>query len=286
MITAFVFPGQGSSPHPRDLLAAQATPRGQALLEVAAREADLESVSHFHARGGIALERASVLCPLLVALGLAQLPELERPSTGGDVVLLGHSLGELSALSAAGAIEASDAISLAAERGRALDAAASARPSGLYAVERSDVERALALGEGPIAVALDNADDEVVLGADDPTLRRLAERVPGRRLRVAGAFHTELMLPARAALASALRRVRVGPPKRPVLSAVTLRFLESPDEVATALLEGITRPVRFREALGLLASLGQVDAQILPPFGSVQALVRKNLGNATKWIPS
>jgi [acyl-carrier-protein] S-malonyltransferase len=286
MITAFVFPGQGSFPHPRDLRAAQATTRGRALVEIAAREAELGSVSHFHARGGLALERASVLCPLLVALGLAQLPELEGASSARGVVLLGHSLGELSALAAAGAIEASDAITLAAERGRALDAAASAHPSGLYALARPDLERALALGEGQIAVALDNAEDEVVLGADDHTLRRLAERIPGRRLHVAGAFHTELMRPARAALASALRRVRVGPPRRPVLSAVTLRFLESPGEVATALLEGITKPVRLREAMSLLASLGRVDALILPPFGAVQALVRKNLGNATKWMPS
>lgn len=286
MITALVFPGQGSLPHPRDLRAAQATPRGRALLELAAREAELADPSQFHARGGRALERASVLCPLLVALGLAQLPELAGPTASAGVVLLGHSLGELSAVAAAGAVEPCDAIAIAAVRGRALDEAASARPSGLYALDRADVERALALGEGKVAVALDNADDEVVLGAGDPELRRLATQIPGRRLRVAGAFHTELMRPARAALASALRRVHVASPRRPVLSAVTLRFLESPDEVASALLEGITKPVRFREAMGLLASLGEIDARILPPFGAVQALVRKNLGNATQWIAS
>lgn len=286
MITAFVFPGQGTIPHPRDLEAARATARGRALLELAAREAELADASQFHARGGLALERAAVLCPLLVALGLAELPELARPAASAGVVLLGHSLGELSAVAAAGAVEACDAIAIAASRGRALDEAASARPSGLYALDRSQLERALELGEGQVAVALDNADDEVVLGAEAGALQHLAERVPGRRLRVAGAFHTELMLPARAALAEALRRVRMASPRRPVLSAVTLRFLESPDEVAAALLEGITKPVRFREALGLLASLGQVDAQILPPFGAVQALVRKNLGKATKWIAS
>jgi len=67
---------------------------------------------------------------------------------------------------------------------------------------------------------------------------------------------------------------------------MTLHFLESPDKITTTLLQNITQPIQFQETLNLLTTLNQIDTLILPPFDTIQTLVRKNLDNATKWIPS
>ena len=281
MTTLIVFPGQGHAPDRATLARAALhearSARGGGHLARAARAAGLHDAAEFLAAGGRALDAAAVVSPLVVAVGLTALDTLEDEGRG-DVTLLGHSLGELTADAAAGALRAADAIAIAAARGRALDAAAASSPGALVAIDPADLPRARGATGGRVAVALDNAPDELVLGGSLEAIAAVVRTVPARRLRVAGAFHTELMRPARDALARALDAVSFSTPRRPLWSAVTAARLDDGDAVRDALLEGITGPVRFRETLAAALAEGATRVAIAPPVAAVRALVRRCAG--------
>src|SRR5690606_19623785 len=103
--------------------------------------------------------------------------------------------------------------------------------------------------------------------------------VTARRLHVAGAFHTDLMSPARATLARALDAVPITAPRRPLWSAVAAARLGDADAVRAALLDGVTRPVRFRETLIAALAEGASRVAIAPPVAALRAIVRRAAGH-------
>jgi len=266
-LTAIVFPGQGSQTQGMRDLVADARPD---LLEAAH---DAVGEDPFAAVGtGSRFDQPAILCASLAAWSA-----LGRPS--GDA-FAGHSLGEITALAAAGALDEEAAVALVALRGRLMDEAAAGRPGGMLALLGADPEQARALAEAHgLAVANDNGAGQTVLAGDgeqvDAALADAGERgLRAQRLKVAGAFHSPAMATAREPFAAALAQVDLRPTDVPVLSCVTAApFADPRAELAAAL----TSPVRWREVVLALHARG-VTRFVEPGPGKVlSGLVRRTL---------
>jgi len=242
MTTAVLFPGQGSQePDMRDRVAAARPDLLDAL------EAAVGCDPFARVEDGTAWAQPAIFAACLAAWAERE-PGAEPPAW-----LAGHSLGELTALTVAGALGERDAIALVALRGRLMQ---NAPEGGMLAVMRTGAaEAAPALAaEHGLSVANDNAPMQVVLSGPLDALPAASEAAAAAGLKpmdlpVAGAFHSPLMEPAVVPFRAALDDVVIHAPGIPVLSCVTLAPVEGPGGVRDVLANGIVRPARFREAM-------------------------------------
>ncbi len=207
---------------------------------------------------------------------------MQRPAELRPIALAGHSLGELSALVAAGALDRSAGLELAVRRG-ALMAAGGEGEEGMLAVLGGEPEQVDELaGAHGVVVANDNAPGQAVLAGslarlDEASVAARERGLRAIKLDVAGAFHSPAMAPAVEPFRAALDRVEIARPAIPVISGSTARPFS---DVRGELAEAIVRPVRWREAM---LALGERGAERFVDFGpgSVLAgLVRRNLPGA------
>lgn len=215
--------------------------------------------------------------PALFLCSMAQWASSDREE---PLAAAGHSLGEYAALTAAGAIVFEDALRLVDARAQAMAGAAQRQPGGMVALlggERDDVyELAFALG---LSMANDNAPGQIVLSgaidAVDEAVRR-ADTIGcrARKLDVGGAFHSPLMAPAADALRQALDDTPVHEPAFPVLSNGSTRPFE---DIRSELAENLLKPVRWREILLELQSMGATDFVECGPGRVLQGLVKRTL---------
>jgi [acyl-carrier-protein] S-malonyltransferase len=203
------------------------------------------------------------------------------------VALAGHSLGELSALVAAGALEPAAGLELAVARGE-LMAAAGDGAEGMLAVLGGEEQLAAALAQDHgVVLANDNAPGQVVLAGSLQRLRaaRDAARERGARaimLDVAGAFHSPAMASAVEPFRAALDRVQVSEPAIPVICGWSARpFADVRAELAAA----IVQPVRWRATMLTLAGLGAEAFVDFGPGNVLARLVRRNLPDARALDP-
>lgn len=173
--------------------------------------------------------------------------------------LLGHSLGEYTALVAGRSISFRHGLALVAARGTAMQRAGARSAGGMAAVLGLDLERVEAIARSrQVTVANDNSPRQVVVSGDPHALTVLADQVrtEGGRcvlLPVEGAFHSTAMLPAADALSRALFTIEIRTPSIPVISNVSARPYRAPGEIRRLLETQLTGRVRFREcALYLL----------------------------------
>lgn len=203
--------------------------------------------------------------------------------------MAGHSLGEISALVAAGALEAEDGLRLVAARGRLMEEAAEETGDGgmlaVRARDRAPVEE-VAAATG-LSLANDNAPDQLVLSgasaALDEAERVLGERkVRAKRLPVAGAFHSPLMAPAVEPFRELVSQIRVSEPGIPVMSCVTAApFVD----IRGQLVEAITRPVRWTGVLRALQAHGATQFVETGPGRVLSGLTRKTLDGVEAEAP-
>ena len=203
----------------------------------------------------------------------------------------GHSLGELAALVAAGALDLADGLRLSVLRGELMAAAAERDGDGgmLALIGASQAQcDALLVGHAGIVLANDNAPGQVVLAGAGGRLRELAADARGQGLRalvldVAGAFHSPAMAPAVEPFAAALADVEFDFPRARVVSCASAApFVDIRGELAQA----IVKPVRWRETMSTLAGLG-ADAFLDYGPGRVLArLVPRNLPGARSLEPA
>lgn len=227
------------------------------------------------------LTRTEYAQPALFALSYALWEELRAALPGLPTAAAGHSLGEYSALTAAGVIDYDDALEVVAERGRAMAAASDLEPSGMAALLGADLAACEAVcarrrqDGGRLFVANINAPGQVVVAggaADLAWLESEASSLGLRRvvpLKVAGAFHSPFMRPAAARLTTALDGVSFHPAAFPVWANVTGRPLARGDEAET-LIEQVVAPVRFAQTLEGMAAIG-IDLFIHVGPGDVTA---------------
>ena len=272
MRTAALFPGQGSQPS--DLRGTLARLRPD-LLELAL--AELGDDAFERAAESTAYAQPAIYCASLAGWSLV--------GPGRVDVLAGHSLGELSAITAAGAIDEASGLRLAALRGRLMESAAEAAAGegGMLALSvNSDVGAALARGFG-LTVANDNSPDQVVLSGERDWLDVLAEDVGPAGVRtkllpIAGAFHSPAMASARDEFSRALERTPVDEPRIPVFSCMSAAPMDDP---RCRLTQGLTNRVRWRETLVALRDRG-VDSFIeVGPGRVLTGLVKRTLADVT-----
>ncbi len=208
----------------------------------------------------------------------------ERAACVRPIALAGHSLGELSALVAAGSLAQSDGLRLAVRRGELMALSSAGREEGMLALLGASEElvASLAAAHG-LALANHNAPGQAVLAGASERLRaaRAAARSQGARailLDVAGAFHSASMAAAVGPFRAELDRVQISPPAIPVISAASARpFVDVRAELA----EAIVRPVRWRATMLTLAELGAEEFVDFGPGEVLARLVARNLPDAT-----
>src|SRR5215212_8654166 len=198
-------------------------------------------------------------------------------------VMAGHSLGEITALVAAGALAADDGLRLVAARGRFMqDAAEETGDGGMTAVRAREGNRetiAEVAAASDVAIANDNAPDQLVLSGAVTALDRaeadLKERgVRGKRLPVAGAFHSPLMEPAVEPFRAVVDSVEFGEPRVPVMSCVTAQPFEN---ISRELVRALTEPVRWLDVVRALDARGVTEFVETGPGGVLTNLVNKSL---------
>ena len=267
--TALLFPGQGSqTPDMRETVERQRPD----LLGLALEEVGLDL-----------FERASDgtrwAQPALYCAALAGADELDVEAG----FMAGHSLGEITALVAAGAIGADDGLRLVAARGRLMqEAAETTGDGGMTAVRARDDNRdaiAEVAAEADVAIANDNAPDQLVLSgavsALDHAEALLKERgIRGKRLPVAGAFHSPLMEPAVEPYRAVVEAIDIAEPSVPVYSCVTA---EPFDDIRERLVEALTHPVRWLQVVRALDERGVTDFVETGPGHVLTNLVKKSL---------
>ena len=281
MKVAFAFPGQGSQDVGMGKAFAEAYPEARAVYDQAADALGFD-VARVCFEGPIEeLTETEVQQPALVTTSLACLRALETTGIRADVVV-GHSVGEYSALAAAGVVSDRDAVALVGARGKATAAAARERPGAMAAVlglEDAQVE-ALCAEVGNVWPANYNCPGQLVVsgepGAVDRLLEAAAEAGARRtvKLRVGGAFHSPLVAGGAERLRPAVEAVAMRDPAPPFMSTVTAA-LEPAARIPAILLEQLTAPVRSTHAVAALVREGVEVVVEVGPGQVLAGLVRR-----------
>jgi [acyl-carrier-protein] S-malonyltransferase len=235
-----------------------------------------------------AIKDTAVTQPLVVAMSLFVARELgglpgpvvHSPQAGRDVVIAGHSVGELTAAALAGVLSVEAAIALTAVRGRAMAAACAQTPTGMSAVLGGDPdELQAALDQHGLSAANYNGGGQVVVAGPLDGLAALKAEPPAKArvmpLSVAGAFHTSYMAPAREELAGLVDGLRPADPSRLLLSNADGAAVSSGAEALSRLVSQVTSPVRFDSCLATMRDLGVTAVLELPPAGALVGLAKR-----------
>jgi [acyl-carrier-protein] S-malonyltransferase len=273
MVRAFIFPGQGS----------QAVGMGKALADAFAParevfqevdEALSQRLSRLMWEGPesdlVLTENAQ---PAIMAASMAVIRVLEREA-GLDLakharLVAGHSLGEYTALCAAGAFTLGDAARLLKSRGQAMQQAVPVGEGGMSALLGAEIEQAEELAKecaaatgGICVVANDNAPGQVVISGTKAAIDKAPEIAKARGIKramvlnVSAPFHSPLMQPAADKMREALAKVAIRPPAVPVVANVTAAEVSEPEMIRRLLVEQITARVRWRESVLAFRTLG------------------------------
>ncbi|MGW6694853.1 ACP S-malonyltransferase [Rhodococcus sp. NPDC054953] len=225
----------------------------------------------------------AVTQPLVVASALLAFEELERRGqVPADLVVAGHSVGELAAAAIAGVISADDAVALAALRGSEMAKACALEPTGMSAVLGGDEDSVLArLAELDLEPANRNAAGQIVAAGLLTQLEELAANPPEkarvRALPVAGAFHTRFMAPAQDAVTAAAARIVPQDPTRTLLSNADGQPVTSGADALTKLAAQVTRPVRWDLCSAYLRDAAVSAVAELPPAGTLVGIAKREL---------
>jgi [acyl-carrier-protein] S-malonyltransferase len=271
MTAAFTFPGQGSQAVGMGKALAEAFPAAKAVFdEVDAALSERLSATIWDGPGET-LQLTQNAQPALMAVSLAALRALESEA-GFSVVrdaafVAGHSLGEYSALAAAGSLSITDTARLLRTRGLAMQKAVPVGVGAMAALLGLDYEAAVAVAseaaQGQVCQAAnDNGGGQVVVSGDKAAVDRAVEIAKTRGakramlLPVSAPFHCKLMQPAADVMAEALAGVVINKPASPLVSNVLASAITDPDEIRRRLVEQVTGTVRWRESVAYMAGQG------------------------------
>jgi [acyl-carrier-protein] S-malonyltransferase len=271
MTTAFIFPGQGSQTVGMGRALVDAFPAARAVFEEV-DEALGDKLSTIIFEGpDDALTRTRNAQPALMAVSIAALRALEGEGVSVKkhaAYVAGHSLGEYSALAAAGSFSIGDTARLLRIRGDAMQKAvpegvgAMAALLGLDLSAAEAVAKEAATADEVCEVANDNAPGQVVVSGHKAAVERatvIAKTAGAKRallLAVSAPFHCALMEPAAEVMANALAGTKIHPPVVPLVANVLARPLSDPTEIRQRLVEQITGTVRWRQSMAWLGENG------------------------------
>ncbi len=295
MTRAFVFPGQGAQAVGMGKAFADAYPAAKAVFDEV-DDALGEKLSALIWDGPIdALTLTANAQPALMATSLAAMAALK--AEGVDVTsaafVAGHSLGEYSALCAAGALSLTDTTKLLRIRGTAMQEAVPVGEGAMAAILGLDIEAVREVAEkaaehGEICEAAnDNDPAQVVISGHKAAVERAAEiaKEAGARralmLPVSAPFHCALMAPAAAAMANALDDVDVSEPVVPVVANVCAHAVDGPTLIRNYLVDQVTGSVRWRESVQWMTEYGVTEFVEVGAGKALSGMIRRISPDAT-----
>jgi [acyl-carrier-protein] S-malonyltransferase len=234
--------------------------------------------------------------PALMAVSLAAMQVLGTEAgvvIGRDAAFVaGHSLGEYSALAAAGALSLADTARLLRLRGQAMQKAVPAGVGAMAALLglEFDAARAVAAeaaGDEVCEAANDNGAGQVVVSGNKAAVERAVEIAKARgakramMLPVSAPFHCALMKPAADVMAQALATVAIAKPRPPLVANVVARAIADPAEIAQRLVEQVTGTVRWRECIAFMAAAGTTRFYEIGAGKVLSGLARRIVDGAT-----
>lgn len=288
MTTAFVFPGQGAQTIGMGKALAEAYPAAQAVFD----EVDAalgEKLSALIWEGDIeTLTLTQNAQPALMATSMAAMRALEAEGVAitQAAFVAGHSLGEYSALAAAGALSVGDTARLLRTRGLAMQSAVPVGQGAMAAILGLDLaavrEVAAEAAQGEVCQAAnDNDPTQVVVSGTKAAVERAAEiaKAKGAKravmLPVSAPFHCALMQPAADAMAEALAGVEIKAPAVPLVANVRAEAVSDPDLIRQLLVEQVTGSVRWRESVEYMAAQGVTEIWEIGAGKALSGMVRK-----------
>ncbi|WP_158964701.1 ACP S-malonyltransferase [Chachezhania sediminis] len=288
MTRAFVFPGQGAQAIGMGKALADAYPAARAVFD----EVDAalgESLSALIWDGEIeTLTLTQNAQPALMATSLAAMKALEAEGVTVEAAayVAGHSLGEYSALAAAGAISIADTARLLRTRGQAMQAAVPVGVGAMAALLGLDMDTARevaaeAAGDEVCQAANDNDPAQVVVSGHKAAVERAVEiaKAKGAKravlLPVSAPFHCALMEPAAKVMANALDDVDIVAPKVPLIANVLAEPVSDPETIRSLLVDQVTGAVRWRESVLSMAELGVTEIWEIGAGKALSGMIRR-----------
>ncbi|MCV7092832.1 ACP S-malonyltransferase [Mycobacterium interjectum] len=230
----------------------------------------------------------AVTQPLVVANTLLAHQELTRRGlfSGADIIVAGHSVGEIAAYAIAGVLAADEAVALAATRGAEMAKACALEPTGMSAVLGGDEAEVLSrLEDLELFPANRNAPGQIVAAGPLSSLEKLAEDPPAkarvRALGVAGAFHTKYMAPALDGYAAAAAAVVTAEPTATLLSNRDGKPVASAAAAMDTLVAQLTQPVRWDLCTEYLRAHDVTAIVEFPPAGTLTGIAKRELRGVT-----
>jgi [acyl-carrier-protein] S-malonyltransferase len=288
MTLAFVFPGQGAQAIGMGQALAAAYPEAKAIFDEV-DEALGENLSTLIWEGDIeTLTLTQNAQPALMATSMAAMRALEAEgvSIAQAAFVAGHSLGEYSALAAAGAISVADTARLLRTRGQAMQSAVPVGEGAMAAILGLDLEAvrvvALEAAQGEVCQAAnDNDPTQVVVSGTKAAVERaavIAKEKGAKRavmLPVSAPFHCALMQPAADVMAEALAAVEIKTPAVPLIANVRADAVSDPAEIRQLLVEQVTGSVRWRESVQVMAARGVTEFWEIGAGKALSGMIRK-----------
>lgn len=277
-----MFPGQGiTAPQVADALAAggKLAQRAEEILALPLRR-DVGRI----ARRTKAVLPTRLAQPAIVVASLARW--ISRDDRDSFSLLTGHSLGQISALAAGGAISLRSALTLVAERARLMERAALAEPGGMMALLGMEVTAAEEIAtRAGACVANDNAPGQLVLSGPDQALAdaAAAARAGGGRairLQVSGPFHSVAMSIVEKEFRDVVMMTEIRSPRIQLISDMTARPMVAPGEIRRRLVEQLTGRVRWRDCIENAIAAGATDLIDIGPGEVLSGLAKRC------WVPS
>jgi len=295
MARAFVFPGQGSQDVGMGKALADAFPVARAVFDEVddALSQKLSAVMWDGPKETLTLTENAQPALMAVSMAVMRVLETDKGFSLKDKVkyVAGHSLGEYSALAAAGAFSLADAARLLKLRGQAMQKAVPVGQGGMAALLGVGMDVAVkvaqAAAQGDVCqVANDNEPTQVVLSGHKTAIDRVGEVGKGLGVRravplpVSAPFHCALMQPAADAMAEALGHVKISRPVVPLVANVVASAISDPAEIRRCLVEQVTGTVRWRECVAFMAANGITDFYEIGSGKVLAGLVKRTAASA------
>ena len=281
-MNAYIFPGQGAQFSGMGLDLYENSPLAQELFEKA------NNILGFHITDIMFEGSAEDLKETKVTQPAIFLHSVILAKTLGDTfkpdMVAGHSLGEFSALVAAGALTFEDGLRLVSQRAQAMQKACELQPSTMAAVlglEDDIVEKICTTTEGVVVAANYNCPGQLVISGEVDAINKACEALKdagARRalvLPVGGAFHSPLMEPAREELAAAIENTTFSKPNCPIYQNVTATAITDENEIKANLISQLTAPVRWTQSVQQMIKDGATLFTEVGPGKVLQGLVKK-----------
>ncbi|WP_068396462.1 acyltransferase domain-containing protein [Kribbia dieselivorans] len=280
----FVAPGQGSQT-PGFLAPWLELPGARARMEWFSAVAGIDLVAHGTTSDEETIKDTAVAQPLIVASGLISLLAVfSHPAEGFRLVGAGagHSVGEITAATAAGVISAEQAMVLVRERGNAMAAASAVTPTGMSAVIGGNEDEVIAaIEKHGLTPANRNGANQIVAAGTMEQLAAFAADAPAKArvipLKVAGAFHTHHMSPAVDVLQGYSRSISTHDARVPLVSNADGAVLHSGTEVLSRIVSQVSNPVRWDLCMQTFADLGVTGLIEIAPAGTLVGLAKRAL---------